>query len=124
MFRMPKWQFMLLAPFIFFGGCTTSLPYVWKWRERDMIKPVGANEDHFPVLVINDDGKYDVKILDANPNPSSFVLSNFDEAKINRDLNASIGGTGNHRYFEVLAQTPGSASVVVEQPRLHESKLK
>ncbi|HEX3602227.1 MAG TPA: hypothetical protein VHU84_18885 [Lacipirellulaceae bacterium] len=122
--RLPKWLFMFLLPIVFMGGCTASLRIVWRWLEPGHIHPVQDKDlDEFPVLVRDRLGKYSVDSLGKISMDNTIVTNNFDSSAINRDLNRSIGGSGDHTYFQIVSQTPEATSISLEFPTLHDSKL-
>lgn len=126
-FRLPLLVVLGLLPPIFLGSCYFSISPVWHWLERSAIHPVGEDEESFfPVLVRSDDGKYLAARSNDIPKGSKFVLSvaRGDEERINRDLRASVGATGNYRFFQVLGEEGGATQVVLEEPTTRDRMLK
>jgi hypothetical protein len=122
--RIPRWLFFLLLPVLFLGGCGASIRPLWTWTERGWIHPVEYSEiAHFPVLVRSASSVYSVAPLRNIPSGRIVVTSDFDETAINKDLNASIGSTADHRFFQVLERTSDRTSVTLELPTRHDSKL-
>ena len=124
MFRIRRWIYLLLLPLVFFGGCTSSLPFVWSWLERSEVREAEAGEKRFPVLVVDALGRYSAETFADVPAGRSLVLGGFDEVATNRDLNQSIGGSGAYPYFRVISKTPATTTVSLEMPTLHDSRVK
>ena len=123
MVRVRLWLYLLLLPFVFFGGCTSSIHLVWSLLERGWVRSVGADHEGFPVVVVDSKGNYSAAQLGDIPSETTIVLNDFDELAINRDLNRSVGNTNTYPYFRVLGKSPNGTAVALEYPTLHESKL-
>ena len=114
---------LFLLPLIFVGGCVGSTPFMWSWLENRYVVPVSDNEEHFPVLVVDSSGSYAAEFLTDLPAGSEIVVHEFDESKINSDLNRSIERISNHRYFHVIKRSPNVTAVTLEYPTPNDSKL-
>ncbi len=125
MFRIPRWLFILLLPLLFFGGCRSSVRPMWSLVERGWIRTAtDSDKPHFPVLVRGSDGIFAAAPLGQMPADSTIVTSGFDEAAINKDLNARISSTASYKWFKVLERTSDATHVRLEVPTTRDSMLK
>jgi hypothetical protein len=117
--------YVLIVPVLFVCGCSLSVRPLWAVIERGWIRPATDIDKPFmPVLVRSTDSGFRAELLGNLSPGSSVVISDFNEASINADLNASIGSTASHRYFRVLAQDASVTRVSLEMPTQKDAKLK
>jgi hypothetical protein len=127
MIRLPAWLFIFLIPVMFLGGCTFSLPSIWKWKEKAVIQPVlESNKKWFPVLVRSASGKFGVGSLGDLPDGTQMVtvVRAEEESRINQDLCSSISRPDGYRYFQILSEHEGAIQVSVEVPTQKDSMRK
>lgn len=124
MIRIQPWLFVLLLPVLFLGACWASARPVWRLLERGWIRAVkDSDRSYFPVLVYSAGSGYSVASLGQIPPDSALVTTDFDQAAINKDLNALIASSDDYKFFQVLDRTSDVTSVTLEMPTRRDRKL-
>jgi hypothetical protein len=113
----------LLIPVSFIGGCSLSLKPMWTVMEVAWVRPVPRDQVRLcPVLVYSEETGYGTAPLGSIPPGSAVVTGNFDDPRINRELNHSIGRTDEHPYFRMVERRGLSNHVALEVPTMKDRK--
>lgn len=117
MVNVPRWLFVLCVPVVFFGGCTASVPLVWRALEPAF---TAVCDDGHPglALVVNNQGSYSISEYGRVAGERKIAVDIHPEQlqKINSDLCGMVGLSPDHPYFKIVEVNSDGIHVSLERP--------